>query len=86
MQQHAIIFNKDNAEVVADSLTIESASDLLEEHGWYLDKWTNLVLCKDVLEDGFAATSYVVTYSMFEANTMPVANLNDKTYTFVRNV
>lgn len=88
MQQLAIAFNKNNADIVAAGLDDFSASELLEEYDWMLNTHTNLVLCKNVLDDGYSLLSYVVTVDMFEKNagTIHAVTLNDKTYTFVRNV
>lgn len=86
MQQLAIAFNKNNADIVAASLDDYSASELLEEYEWMLNTHANLVLAKDVLDSGFSCISYVVTTDMFEKNAPTAIELNDQTYTPVRTI
>lgn len=86
MKQDAIIFTRLNADQIAASLTTPyTKEELLEEYEWMLDRHHILVLARDVLDDGFAAISYVVVREMFERN-YPDIKLTTERFTHVRDV
>lgn len=86
MKQEAILFTRDNADIVAAKLDdFNTAEMLTEEYKWMLDRYPTLVLCRDILIDRSSLLSYVVVPGMFEKN-WPDITLNDKTFTFVREV
>jgi hypothetical protein len=68
IQQQAILFTKNNADLIADQLSYTTAQDLLDEYEALLDKFETLVLVRDMLDNGVTPLSHVVTISMFYAN------------------
>jgi len=82
-KQQAIIFTKDNANLIADSLSFYTAKDLLDDYGYMLKPGTVLILVRDVMDDGTKLVSHVVTMSMFLANakaeTLSDSDFNDVT-------
>lgn len=83
MQQQAIIFTKDNASFIADSLIDFTAQELLDEYDHMFNPNRGIVLVKSVMDDGIAVLSHVVTTSMFFANAKPVHMLTDTYFTDV---
>lgn len=81
--QQAIIFTKDNAQLIADQLTYYTAKDLLSDYDHMFTMNRNLVLVRDVMDDGTKLLSHVVATSMFFANAKPVSPLTDDTFTDV---
>lgn len=68
-KQQAIIFTKDNAELIAKLTNLYTAKDLLDDYGYmFNEKNTSLVLVADVMDSGEVLVSHVVTHSMFNAN------------------
>lgn len=82
MIQEAILFTKQNAEMIVEHLSDgTTVEDLLQDYGYLFETSETLVLGMDVLYDGFSCVSYVVHPSYYEANND--AELNDKTFTKV---
>lgn len=86
MLNQAIIFTKDNVSTITDTLIdYTDPAELLAEYQWMLNKHGHLVLGKDVMLDGIAVLSYVITESMFRAN-QPDVKLNDQSFTTVYEI
>jgi len=86
MLNQAIIFTQDNAKLITDTLIdYTDPYVLLAEYEYMFEKNNKLVLAKDVMGDGQAVLSYVVTESMFRANN-PAIELNDQTFTTVYEI
>lgn len=85
MNQEAILFTRINAANIAANLNDYTAQDLLEEYEWMLQIHHVLVLARDILDDGFASISYVVTREMFETNN-PGIQISTETFTHVRTI
>jgi hypothetical protein len=86
LHQQAIIFTQNNAKLITDTLIdYTDPQMLLAEYEHMFDKNMPLVLGKDVLADGQACLSYVVTMSYFRANN-PDAQLNDQTFVTVYKI
>jgi hypothetical protein len=81
-KQEAIIFTKDNAELIAGQLAYTTAQDLLDDHDYLFQPGTVLVLVRDVFDDGLTLLSHVVTMSMFLANAT-ASELSDSTFNSV---
>lgn len=85
MNQEAILFNRNNAHLVAANLNDYTADELLEEYDWMFTMHTQLVLVRDVQADGFSSVSCVVTEDMFQTNApKPTPTLNAETFTYLR--
>ena len=86
MIQDAILFTKDNAEMIAAHLTdYQSAEMLLEDYGHMFNSTHDaLVLARDIPSNGQPVLSYVIFRSYFEVNN-PAVQLNDKTFTVVHS-
>lgn len=83
MLQEAIIFTKDNAEFITNTLIdYTDPAVLLAEYEYMFAKNTTLVLAKDTMRDGQSCLSYVLSMSYFRANN-PDIQLNDQTFTKV---
>lgn len=83
MIQDAILFTKDNADMIVAHLTdYRTVDDLLEDYNYMFETHDVLVLGRDTNSHDFANVSYVVTQSMFKAN-QPNIQLNDQTFIYV---
>lgn len=83
LTQQAIIFTKDNASLIADSLIEYTAQQLLDDYDHLFTMNRNLVLVRSLFDDGSAVLSHVVATSMFEANARPVSPLTHDSWTDV---
>jgi hypothetical protein len=83
LTQLAIIFTKNNADLIAASLSDYTAQELLDEYDYMLKEFNNLVLVRSDFGDGASVLSHVVTTSMFYANAEPLTMLTDYHFTEV---
>jgi hypothetical protein len=84
MLQQAIVFTKENASAIAETLIeYPTAQDLLADYEYMFNKDMPLVLGRDTMSDGVSVLSYVITESYFRANN-PDIQLNDHTFVTVR--
>jgi len=83
LKQQAIIFTKDNANLIADQVSYTTAEELMDDYGYMFQTGTVLVLVRNIFDDGVAIVSHVVRMSMFLANataeTLSDTDFNDVT-------
>jgi hypothetical protein len=86
MKQDAIVLTSTNvSEIVTQLFEYTDTQEFLQDYGHMMLAHSDVVLTRDVLDNGTAMVSYVVTRQMFDRNNPDIA-INDKTFTYVRTV
>jgi hypothetical protein len=87
MLNAAIVFTRENASIIADSLIEYTAQELLDEYDYMLSNpdIKTVVLGRNTMSDGISMVSYVVTGRSFRENN-PGIELNDHTFTTVYEI